>query len=70
MLRGRVQVPRIALPSFAALSAPPRAVEQTRKLVDSDEVLAVAGTVGTPSNLAVAKYLNAAKVPGASADPA
>ena len=43
--------------------SPPRAVEQTRKLVDSDEVLAIAGTVGTPSNLAVAKYLNGAKVP-------
>jgi len=43
--------------------SPPRAVEQTRKLVESDGVLAIAGTVGTPSNLAIAKYLNTAKVP-------
>jgi branched-chain amino acid transport system substrate-binding protein len=43
--------------------SPPRAVEQTRRLVDSDEVLAIAGTVGTPSNLAIAKYLNGAGVP-------
>jgi branched-chain amino acid transport system substrate-binding protein len=43
--------------------SPPKAVEQTRKLVESDEVLFVFGTVGTPTNTAIQKYLNAKKVP-------
>jgi branched-chain amino acid transport system substrate-binding protein len=60
---GGVNGRKIELIQLDDAYSPPRAVEQTRKLVDSDEVLAVAGTVGTPSNLAVAKYLNAAKVP-------
>jgi ABC-type branched-subunit amino acid transport system substrate-binding protein len=61
--KGGVNGRKIELIQLDDAYSPPRAVEQTRKLVDSDEVLAVAGTVGTPSNLAVAKYLNAAKVP-------
>jgi branched-chain amino acid transport system substrate-binding protein len=43
--------------------SPPKAVEQTRKLVESDEVLLVFSSLGTPSNTAVHKYLNAKKVP-------
>ena len=43
--------------------SPPKAVEQVRKLVESDEVLLVFGTLGTPSNTAIHKYLNAKKVP-------
>ena len=42
---------------------PPKTVEQTRKLVESDQVLAMFGLLGTPSNIAVQKYLNAHKVP-------
>lgn len=61
--KGGINGRKIALIQLDDAYSPPRAVEQTRKLVDSDEVLAVAGTVGTPSNLAVAKYLNSAKVP-------
>jgi branched-chain amino acid transport system substrate-binding protein len=61
--KGGVNGRKIELIQLDDAYSPPRAVEQTRKLVDSDEVLAVAGTVGTPSNLAVAKYLNSAKVP-------
>ncbi len=61
--KGGVNGRKIELIQLDDAYSPPRAVEQTRKLVDSDEVLAVAGTVGTPSNLAVAKYLNGAKVP-------
>ena len=38
--------------------SPPKAVEQVRKLVESDEVLAVFNPLGTPSNTAVQKYLN------------
>jgi len=43
--------------------APPRAVEQARKLVESDEVLLVFQPLGTPSNTAIQKYMNAKKVP-------
>jgi branched-chain amino acid transport system substrate-binding protein len=43
--------------------SPPKAVEQARKLVKSDEVLLVFNPLGTPSNSAIQKYLNAKKVP-------
>jgi branched-chain amino acid transport system substrate-binding protein len=43
--------------------SPPKAVEQARKLVESDEVLAVFNPLGTPSNSAIQKYLNGKKVP-------
>jgi branched-chain amino acid transport system substrate-binding protein len=43
--------------------SPPKAVEQVRKLVESDEVLAVFNPLGTPSNSAIQKYLNSKKVP-------
>src|SRR6202041_715858 len=43
--------------------SPPKAVEQTRKLVESDEVLLVFNPLGTPSNSAIQKYMNAKKVP-------
>src|ERR1035437_3898423 len=43
--------------------SPPKAVEQARKLVESDEVLVVFNSLGTPSNSAIQKYLNSKKVP-------
>ena len=43
--------------------SPPKAVEQVRKLVESDEVLLTFQLIGTPSNAAVQKYLNQKKVP-------
>ena len=43
--------------------SPPKTVEQVRKLVESDEVLLVFNPLGTPSNTAIQKYLNAKKVP-------
>jgi branched-chain amino acid transport system substrate-binding protein len=43
--------------------SPPKAVEQVRKLVESDEVLLVFNPLGTPSNSAIQKYLNSKKVP-------
>src|SRR5580693_7219482 len=43
--------------------SPPKAVEQARKLVESDEVLVVFNPLGTPSNTAIQKYMNAKKVP-------
>ncbi len=43
--------------------SPPKTVEQTRKLVEQDGVLLQFGSLGTPTNSAVHKYLNAKKVP-------
>jgi branched-chain amino acid transport system substrate-binding protein len=43
--------------------SPPKAVEQVRKLVESDEVLLVFQSLGTPSNTAIQKYMNSKKVP-------
>jgi branched-chain amino acid transport system substrate-binding protein len=43
--------------------SPPKAVEQARKLVESDEVLLLFYSLGTPSNTAIQKYMNAKKVP-------
>src|SRR6202165_2232488 len=43
--------------------SPPKAVEQARKLVESDEVLLVFQSLGTQSNSAIQKYMNARKVP-------
>ena len=43
--------------------SPPKAVEQTRRLVEQDQVLLVFQPLGTPSNTAIHKYMNAKKVP-------
>jgi branched-chain amino acid transport system substrate-binding protein len=43
--------------------SPPKAVEQARKLVEADEVLLIFNPLGTPSNTAIQKYMNAKKVP-------
>jgi len=42
---------------------PAKTVEQTRRLVESDEVLLVFGSLGSAQNAAVQKYLNDKKVP-------
>ena len=43
--------------------SPPKTVEMVRKLVEQDQVAFVFQTLGTPSNTAIQKYLNQAKVP-------
>lgn len=43
--------------------SPSKTVEQTRRLVEQDEVLALFSSVGTAPNIAVQKYLNIKKVP-------
>ena len=42
---------------------PPKTVEQTRRLVEQDNVLLMYGQIGTPTNVAVRPYLNSKKVP-------
>jgi branched-chain amino acid transport system substrate-binding protein len=43
--------------------SPPKTVEITRRLVEEDQVFAIFGTLGTATNGAIQKYLNAKKVP-------
>lgn len=43
--------------------SPPKTVEQTRRLVESDEVLAIVGSLGSAANAATQKYLNGRKIP-------
>jgi branched-chain amino acid transport system substrate-binding protein len=43
--------------------SPPKTVEQARKLVESDEVLMIFNSLGTPPNSAIQKYMNSKKVP-------
>lgn len=61
--QGGINGRKIKFLSYDDAYSPPKAVEQTRKLVESDEVLALFGTLGTPSNTAIMKYMNAKKVP-------
>jgi branched-chain amino acid transport system substrate-binding protein len=60
---GGINGRKINLISLDDAFSPPKTVEQTRKLVESDEVLAVVGSIGTPTNLATSKYLNSKGVP-------
>ncbi|MCC8975116.1 ABC transporter substrate-binding protein [Bradyrhizobium brasilense] len=43
--------------------SPPKTVEQTRKLVEQEEVLMMFGSLGTATNNAVHRYLNSKKIP-------
>ena len=61
--KGGVNGRRINYLSYDDALSPPKTVEQTRKLVEQDQVLAVFNSVGTAANLAVQKYLNNKKVP-------
>jgi ABC-type branched-subunit amino acid transport system substrate-binding protein len=61
--KGGVNGRKINLISLDDGYSPPKAVEQVRKLVEQEEVLALYQTLGTPSNSAIHKYVNAKKVP-------
>lgn len=60
---GGINGRKIKFVSYDDAYSPPKAVEQVRKLVESDEVLVVFNPLGTPSNSAIQKYLNSKKVP-------
>src|SRR6266481_7416767 len=60
---GGINGRKITLISLDNAFSPPKALEQTRKLVEDSGVLADVGTVGTTPNVAIQKYLNQAKVP-------
>jgi branched-chain amino acid transport system substrate-binding protein len=60
---GGINGRKINFISYDDAYSPPKAVEQARKLVESDEVLFLFGTLGTASNTAIQKYVNSKKVP-------
>ncbi len=60
---GGINGRKINFISYDDAYSPPKAVEQARKLVESDEVLLIFSSLGTPSNSAIHKYMNAKKVP-------
>ncbi len=60
---GGINGRKINFISYDDSYSPPKAVEQARKLVESDEVLLIFQSLGTPSNSAIRKYMNAKKVP-------
>ncbi|WP_315830926.1 ABC transporter substrate-binding protein [Bradyrhizobium prioriisuperbiae] len=60
---GGINGRKINFISYDDANSPPKAVEQTRKLVEGDEVLFIFNSVGTASNTATQKYLNTKQVP-------
>jgi branched-chain amino acid transport system substrate-binding protein len=61
--QGGVNGRKINLISLDDAYSPPKTVEQTRRLVEQDEVAAIFGTLGSPTNSAIKKYLNGRKIP-------
>lgn len=61
--QGGINGRKINLIQYDDAYSPPKAVEQVRKLVESDEVLLTFQIIGTPSNAGVQKYLNSKGVP-------
>ncbi len=60
---GGINGRKINFISYDDAYSPPKTVEQARKLVESDEVLLVFNSLGTPPNSAIHKYMNSKKVP-------
>jgi ABC-type branched-subunit amino acid transport system substrate-binding protein len=60
---GGINGRKINFISYDDAYSPPKTVEQARKLVESDEVLLVFNSLGTPPNSAIQKYMNSKKVP-------
>jgi len=61
--KGGINGRKINFVSYDDAYSPPKTVEQARKLVESDEVLLIFNSLGTPPNSAIHKYMNSKKVP-------
>ncbi len=61
--RGGLNGRKINLISLDDSYAPPKTVEQTRRLVESDEVALIFSSIGTAHNTAIAKYLQGKNIP-------
>ncbi|WFU85364.1 ABC transporter substrate-binding protein [Bradyrhizobium sp. CIAT3101] len=60
---GGINGRKIKFISYDDAYSPPKTVEQARKLVESDNVLLIFGSLGTSTNGAIRKYMNEKKVP-------
>src|SRR5712671_3743463 len=60
---GGINGRKINFISYDDAYSPAKAVEQARKLVESDGVLLIFNPLGTPSNSAIQRYMNEKKVP-------
>ena len=60
---GGINGRKITYISYDDAYSPPKAVEQARRLVESDEVLLIFHSLGTADNTAIQKYMNTRKVP-------
>lgn len=61
--RGGINNRKVNFISLDNAFSPAKALEQTRRLVENDEVFAIAGSIGTPTNAAIQKYLNDRGIP-------
>ncbi|WP_322516237.1 ABC transporter substrate-binding protein [Rhodopseudomonas palustris] len=61
--KGGINGRKINFITYDDAYSPPKTVEQARKLVESDEVLLIFNSLGTPPNSAIHKYMNSKKVP-------
>ncbi len=61
--QGGINGRKISFTQFDNAYSAPKAVEQSRKLVEDVGVLAEVGTIGTVPNVAIQKYLNTKQVP-------
>jgi ABC-type branched-subunit amino acid transport system substrate-binding protein len=71
--RGGINGRKVNLISLDDDYAPPKTVEQTRRLVESDEVALIFSSIGTAHNTAIARYLQSRNIPqlfiGSGASP-
>jgi branched-chain amino acid transport system substrate-binding protein len=68
--RGGINGRKVNLISLDDGYAPPKTVEQTRRLVESDEVALIFSSIGTAHNTAIAKYLQGKTSRNCSSAPA
>ena len=61
--QGGINGRKVKLISLDDSFSPPKTVEQTRKLVEEEQVVAMFSPLGTAANSAIQKYLNTKKVP-------
>src|ERR1700760_984122 len=61
--QGGINGRKVNMISIDDAYSPAKTVEQTRKLVEQEEVAAILNPLGTPTGLSVRKYLNDKKVP-------
>jgi branched-chain amino acid transport system substrate-binding protein len=60
---GGINGRKIAFISYDDAYSPAKTIDQTRKLVESDDVLLTFNTFGSPGNAVIQRYMNSRKIP-------